>query len=102
MRLMNTIKRICVYCGSGPGTDPAYVEAALEFGEILAKNKIELIYGGGAVGIMGAIAEGVRKHGGKVIGIIPEFLVEREHALNHSQGLIVTKDLHERKRRMFE
>lgn len=99
---MSGIKSICVYCGSGPGTDPAFVEAALTFGEMLARNEIQLVYGGGAVGIMGAVADAVRKHGGKVTGIIPEFLMAREHALDDTQGLIVTRDLHERKRKMFE
>jgi len=99
---MSKIQRICVYCGSSPGTDPAYVRAARAFGEILAKNGIGLIYGGGAVGIMGELSQAVVKHGGKVNGIIPEFLMAREHALKTTQGLIVTRDMHERKRKMFE
>ncbi len=99
---MSKIQRICVYCGSGPGTDPAYVRAARVFGEILAKNGIGLVYGGGAVGIMGELADAVLKHGGTVNGIIPEFLMAREHALKATQGLIVTRDMHERKRKMFE
>jgi hypothetical protein len=96
------IRKICVYCGSGPGTDPAFVQAARAFGEILAKNGIGLVYGGGAVGIMGELANAVTKHGGQVTGIIPEFLMAREHALEQTQGLIVTHDMHERKRKMFE
>lgn len=99
---MSNIKRICVYCGSGPGTDPAFIDAAKKFGKILADNKIELVFGGGHVGIMGAIADAVREHGGKATGIIPEFLVARERALEERQGLIITRDLHERKRKMFE
>ena len=95
------IEKICVYCGSGPGTDPAYVKAARAFGEILAKKGIGLIYGGGGDGIMGALARATLDHGGEVTGIIPEFLMSREHALRHP-NLIVTHDLHERKRRMFE
>ena len=95
------IQKICVYCGSGPGTDPAYVKAARAFGEILAKKGIGLIYGGGGDGIMGALARATLDHGGEVTGIIPEFLMSREHALRHP-NLIVTHDLHERKRRMFE
>src|SRR6187551_3818613 len=75
------IRKICVYCGSGPGTDPAFVEAARGFGKILATNKIGLVYGGGAVGMMGEIAMAVLEHGGEVNGIIPEFLMAREHAL---------------------
>jgi uncharacterized protein (TIGR00730 family) len=99
---MSKIRKICVYCGSGPGTDPAFVEAATAFGAILAKNGIGLVYGGGAVGIMGAVAISVLDHGGEVIGIIPEFLMSRERALRGTHNLIVTKDLHERKRKMFE
>jgi uncharacterized protein (TIGR00730 family) len=96
------IRKICVYCGSGPGTDPAFVQAAREFGKILAANGIGLIYGGGAVGMMGELAGAVAKHGGQVNGIIPEFLMAREHALQTTQGLVVTRDMHERKRKMFE
>ena len=96
------IWKICVYCGSGPGTDPAFVEAARAFGAVLAKNGIGLVFGGGAVGIMGELAQAVRHHGGEVTGIIPEFLVAREHALKGVHGLIVTRDMHERKRKMFE
>jgi uncharacterized protein (TIGR00730 family) len=96
------IGKICVYCGSGPGTDPAFVEAATAFGAILAKNGIGLVFGGGSVGMMGTIAKSVRDHGGGVTGIIPEFLVAREHAMRDADNLIVTRDMHERKRKMFE
>src|SRR5665213_1364795 len=99
---MSKIGKICVYCGSGPGTDPAFVEAARAFGNILAKNGIGLVFGGGAVGIMGELAQAVLRHGGDVTGIIPDFLVAREHAMKDTQGLIVTRDMHERKRKMFE
>ncbi len=99
---MSKIGKICVYCGSGPGTDLAFVEAARAFGKILAKNGIGLVFGGGAVGIMGELAQAVRHHGGEVTGIIPDFLVAREHAMKDTQGLIVTRDMHERKRKMFE
>src|SRR5580765_5298732 len=96
------IRKICVYCGSGPGTDPAFVESARAFGAILAKNGVGLVFGGGTVGIMGAIAKSVLDHGGKITGIIPEFLVAREHAKRGANNLIVTRDMHERKRKMFE
>jgi len=96
------IRKICVYCGSGPGTDPAFVAAARAFGKILAQNNIGLVYGGGAVGMMGELAQTVAENGGQVTGIIPEFLMAREHALQTTQGLIVTRDMHERKRKMFE
>src|SRR4051812_9312192 len=99
---MSTIKSICVYCASGPGKNPAYMQAATRFGRILAENGIRLVYGGGAVGLMGALAESVLDHGGLVTGVIPEFLVNREHMLTRVQERIVTPDMHERKRVMFE
>jgi uncharacterized protein (TIGR00730 family) len=99
---MSEIRKVCVYCGSGPGTDPAFVEAARELGATLAREKVGLVYGGGAVGIMGAIAMSVLDHGGTLTGIIPEFLMSRERALRGTHDLIVTSDMHERKRMMFE
>jgi uncharacterized protein (TIGR00730 family) len=98
---MSKINSVCVYCGSGPGTDPAYLEAAEQFGHALAENGVRLVYGGGKVGLMGAISRAALDAGGEVTGIIPEFLVAREHA-RKSGGLIVTRDMHERKRKMFE
>ena len=98
---MSTIRRICVYCGSGPGSDPAFVQAARVLGTILADNHIGLVYGGGAVGLMGEIANAVLDRGGEVIGIIPRFLENRENA-NTRGDLIVTNDMHERKQRMFD
>ncbi len=68
----------------------------------MAKNGIGLVYGGGHVGMMGELAEAVLAHGGEVTGIIPDFLVAREHAIKGAHGLIVTRDMHERKRKMFE
>jgi uncharacterized protein (TIGR00730 family) len=99
---MTTIRTICVYCGSGPGTNPRFIEAAQGLGKIFADNGIRLVYGGGAVGMMGAVATSVLDHGGSVTGIIPDFLTSREHALPRVQELIVTPDMHERKRLMFE
>lgn len=99
---MSTIRNICVYCGSGPGTDPAFVKAAHVFGGILAQNDIGLVYGGGSVGLMGAVAAATMAGGGRVTGIIPEFLTNRERPYSDAQELIVTRDMHERKRIMFE
>ena len=99
---MSKINAICVYCGSSPGTEPAFIEAAQKFGKILAENGVRLIYGGGSVGLMGALAEAVLEHGGEVTGIIPEFLTKRERPRRLAQELIVTRDMHERKRTMFE
>src|SRR5580692_9462691 len=75
---MSKINALCVYCGSSPGNDPVFVEAAHTFGKILAENDIRLVYGGGSAGLMGALADAVLKHGGDITGIIPEFLTKRE------------------------
>jgi uncharacterized protein (TIGR00730 family) len=99
---MSTIKSICVYCASGPGNNPAFAEAAKRFGRILAENGIRLVYGGGAVGLMGTLADAVLDHGGAVTGVIPDFLMNREHMLGRVQERIITRDMHERKRVMFE
>lgn len=102
MRLMNTIKRICVYCGSSPGSDPAFLAAAQQFGHVLAENGIGLVYGGGSTGLMGMLAQAVLEKGGDVLGVIPEFLKQRELLFAGAQEIIVTADMHERKRIMFE
>jgi uncharacterized protein (TIGR00730 family) len=102
MTRMDQIKTVCVYCGSGPGSNPRFVEAALALGKSLAENNIRLVYGGGSVGLMGAVAKGTLDHGGSVTGIIPDFLRSRENMLTQVQEMIVTPDMHERKRLMFE
>ena len=99
---MSKIRKICVYCGSSPGTDPGFVDAARSFGAILAKNGIGLIYGGGTVGMMGTLAQSVLDHGGTATGVIPKFLMTRERPAQGVNNLIVTDDMHERKRTMFE
>jgi uncharacterized protein (TIGR00730 family) len=99
---MNKIKTVCVYCGSGPGTNPRFIEAAIALGKALAENGVRLVYGGGSIGLMGAVAKSTLDHGGSVTGIIPEFLTARENALVRVQEMIVTPDMHERKRLMFE
>ena len=99
---MNQIKTVCVYCGSGPGTNPRFIEAANALGKVFAENDVRLVYGGGSLGMMGAVASSVLDHGGRVTGIIPDFLTTRENALTRVQELIVTPDMHERKRLMFE
>ena len=102
MAIMTKIRTVCVYCGSGPGTNPRFVEAAIGLGKALAENGIRLVYGGGSIGLMGAVATSVLDHGGTVTGIIPDFLTIRENALKRVQEMIVTPDMHERKRLMFE
>jgi uncharacterized protein (TIGR00730 family) len=107
MTLMNDvplapgIRNICVYCGSGPGRNPAFAKAARDFGRILAENRIGLVYGGGSLGLMGETAHATLRHGGHVTGIIPGFLSEREHMLIEAQELIVVDDMHQRKHLMF-
>jgi hypothetical protein len=99
---MNKIKTVCVYCGSSPGNNPVFLEAASTFGRILAENGIRLVYGGGSTGLMGAVATAALDHGGTVTGIIPEFLNSRERMLTRVQELVITAGMHERKRLMFE
>jgi uncharacterized protein (TIGR00730 family) len=101
MRNTANIRNICVYCGSGHGRNPAYAPAARDFGAILAKNGIGLVYGGGSIGLMGEIARSVLDNGGHVTGIIPAFLNLREHMLIDVQELIVVDTMHQRKHLMF-
>ena len=93
---------LCVYCGSGPGRNPAYAAAARELGQTLAEDGIGLVYGGGSLGLMGEVARATLAAGGHVTGIIPEFLVTRERMLAEVNELIVTASMHERKMTMFE
>jgi uncharacterized protein (TIGR00730 family) len=99
---MSKINAVCVYCGSSPGSDPAFAEAAQALGKSLAQNGVRLVYGGGSVGMMGTLARAVLEHGGKVTGIIPEFLTGKERPRPLTDDMIVTRDMHERKRKMFE
>lgn len=95
------IETVCVFCGSGPGVNKAYAEAARALGRALAENDVALVYGGGSLGLMGETARAVIEHGGRVTGIIPSFLIEREMMLKDAHELIVTEDMHERKAKMF-
>jgi uncharacterized protein (TIGR00730 family) len=95
------INTICVYCGSGAGVNPAYGEAARELGRILAEEGIGLVYGGGSLGLMGETARSVIRHGGRVTGIIPAFLSQREHMLLEAHELVVVENMHQRKHLMF-
>ena len=95
-------RRLCVYCGSSETTLPAYHDLASRLGTALAERGLRLVYGGGSIGLMGAVATSVLDHGGVVTGIIPDFLTSRENALKRVQEMIVTPDMHERKRLMFE
>ena len=99
---MAQIKSICVYCGSGPGLSPVYIEIARAFGKIMAKHDIGLVFGGGKHGLMGTVAQSVLDASGHVTGIIPDFLLEREGEFHNLSELVVTKSMHERKQHMFE
>jgi len=99
---MTDIANICVYCGSGDGENPVFLESAKAFGHALAERGIGLIYGGGNIGLMGAVAHAALERGGHVTGIIPDFLKAREQLLQDVQETIVVPDMHTRKRLMFE
>lgn len=92
---------VCVFCGSSDAADPAYLAAAADLGRALAAAKIRLVYGGGGVGLMGATARAAHDAGGAVLGVIPEFLVGAERALETVEHLVV-RSMHERKSIMFE
>jgi uncharacterized protein (TIGR00730 family) len=95
-------KSVVVFCGSRPGRDPAWLEAATQMGTGLARAGIRLIYGGGRVGLMGAVADATLAAGGQVLGIIPEFLTRMEVAHTGLTTLEITDSMHSRKRRMFD
>jgi uncharacterized protein (TIGR00730 family) len=102
---MNTIKAVCVYSGSSPGHDVAYVEAGEKLGVALAASGLKLIYGGGTTGVMGALARGTLQAGGQIGAIIPSFLINRETtkaALTMFEDLTITETMHERKHKMSE
>lgn len=96
------IERIVVFCGSSYGVSEAYKEGAVQLGKALAERNITLIYGGASIGLMGTLADTVLNHGGKVIGVIPELLVEREISHQHLTELHTVRSMHERKAKMAE
>jgi len=98
----SSIRSVAVFCGSRFGQDPAYASASAELGTGLAKAGLRLVYGGGGVGLMGVVADAALSAGGQVLGVIPEFLQRREVAHAGVGELIVTSNMHERKRLMFD
>jgi uncharacterized protein (TIGR00730 family) len=96
------MKRVTVFCGSREGLRPAYVEAAIEMGRVLASRKIGLVYGGGGVGLMGRVSETVKKSGGEIIGVIPGGLLAREAGRSDLSDLRIVRSMHERKALMAE
>ena len=96
------VKRICVFCGSSPGTGSLYLRAAQELGRVLAEKKILLVYGGAKVGVMGRLAKACLEAGGEVIGVIPRSLAEMEVADKKISRLLIVDSMHERKAKMAE
>lgn len=104
---MTKLTALCVYCGSSDGVDPAMLEAAETLGRAMAESGIGLVYGGGNNGLMGAVARAVLAGGGRVTGIIPDFLRSKERMLDAARDprqleMVVVEDMHTRKRLMFE
>ncbi len=99
---MTTINSLCVYCGSSNAVDAAYFDAAFALGRLLGENRIDLVYGGGHVGLMGRLADGVLDAGGRVTGIIPRHLHEREVAHDGVQEMLIVDSMHIRKALMAE
>jgi len=93
---------LCVFCGSGTGSDPVYSATARELGLLLAKSSISLVYGGGNIGLMGVVADAVMEGGGKVTGVIPAFLMKREVGHRGITHLEVVESMHHRKQRMAD
>ncbi len=102
---MSQMKSICVYCGSQSGNSPQFTHQAEILGKALALNNIRLVYGGGSRGIMGTVSKSVQDNGGKVLGIIPDFLLPKEGEWDQSSNNLeiqVTQNMHERKQKMFD
>lgn len=97
---LKIVTSICVYCGSSPGSDPAFVQAAREVGTLIAKRGLTLVYGGGNVGLMGTVADAVLAGGGRAVGVIPDHLVRREVGHNGLTEQHIVATMHERKAKM--
>lgn len=96
------IKKLCIYCGSSTGKNPSYIEGTRRLARILVDNKIDVVYGGASIGVMGALADAVLEYGGAVTGIIPEDLMSKEVAHSRITELKVVASMHERKAAMAE
>jgi uncharacterized protein (TIGR00730 family) len=96
------MKRVCVFCGSSTGADPAFADAARELGEVLARHRLGLVYGGGNIGLMGILADAVLARGGEVVGVIPQALVDKELAHQGLTELRIVRSMHERKAAMAD
>lgn len=96
------MESLCVYCGSSPGTDPRFLEEAVTAGTLIAQAGLTLVYGGGRVGLMGAVADAALAAGGKVVGVMPADLVSQEIGHTGLTELVVVNSMHERKWKMAE
>ncbi|MCF8723664.1 uncharacterized protein (TIGR00730 family) [Nitrospina gracilis] len=99
---MNAIRSICVFCASSTRVDPVYLDAADDLGRRMGRAGVELIYGGASIGLMGAVARGIHKEGGKVVGVLPKFFMKKGIKYDEADELIVTRDMRERKATMDE
>jgi uncharacterized protein (TIGR00730 family) len=96
------MKRICIFCGASQGSNPAYIEAAIELTTLLAERNIGIVYGGASVGVMGALADAALDRGVEIIGVMPKILIEREVSHSRLSQLIVVNTMHERKAKMAD
>ena len=96
------IKSICIFCGSRKGSDILYEEVAVELGFLIAKNNLKLVYGGGNIGLMGALASSAQKSNCDILGVIPDHLLKKEVGKTTLKNLVVTKNMHNRKKLMYE
>lgn len=96
------MKHLCVFCGSSKGKDPVYVDRAYELAEVIVREDLTMVYGGGSIGIMGVLADKILSLNGKVIGVIPRFLYDLEVGHDHVTELIIVDSMHERKQKMAE
>lgn len=97
-----TTQRVCVYCGSSPACDPAFLQGARRLGEVLADAGLTAVYGGGGIGSMGELAEGVLSRGGRIVGVMPRFMVDLEWAHTRLEELHLVDDMRVRKHQMLE
>ena len=102
MKNIKQKKSICVFCGSKHGNSTIYKDATLELGEQLAKNEIKLVYGGGSLGLMGELSKSVHRNKGEVLGVIPKNLLKIEGINKNNGEIIITNDMHKRKKTMYE
>ncbi|MCX2476012.1 TIGR00730 family Rossman fold protein [Pedobacter sp. MC2016-05] len=99
---MNKLKAVCVYCGSNFNGDPELRNAIKQLADVLVKQDIKLVYGGGSVGVMGVIADDVLQSGGSVTGVIPQFLMDKEVGHKGVKEMIITENMHQRKQKMAD